>query len=82
MCLAVPAQVVSIDGQMARVTRSGVAREVSLMLLPETKIGDFVLVHAGFAMQKVTETDAFETDALLAEMNGAPRTVSALAGLT
>ena len=82
MCLAVPAQVTAIDGQMARVVRSGVARNVSLMLLPDAKVGDFVLVHAGFAMQKVEERDAFETDALLAEMNGAPRTVTSLDGAT
>ena len=49
-----------------------------MMLLPEAKVGDFVLVHAGFAMQIVDEKDAEETNALLAEMNGAPRTVASL----
>lgn len=51
-------------------------REISLMLLPETQVGDYVLVHAGFAIQKVTEEGVAETNALLAEMNGAPRTVT------
>ncbi len=75
MCLAVPAKVIAIDGAVGRVERAGIEREVSLMLLPEAKVGDYVLVHAGFAMQIVDETDADETDALLAEMHGAPRTV-------
>ena len=48
------------------------------MLLPEAKVGDYVLVHAGFAMQIVDEKEAEETYALLDEMNGAPRTVEAL----
>ena len=51
-------------------------RDISLMLLPETQVGDYVLVHAGFAIQKVTEEEVAETNALLAEMNGAPRTVT------
>ena len=75
MCLAVPAKVLNIAGSVARVSVNGVEREASLMLLPEVKLGDYVLVHAGFAMQIVEEKDAEETYALLAEMKGAPRTV-------
>ena len=45
------------------------------MLLPETAVGDYVLVHAGFAMQIIDQKEAEETNALLAEMNGAARTV-------
>lgn len=75
MCLAVPAKVIEIKDAMGRVELSGIVRDVSLMLLPEAKVGDFVLVHAGFAMQIVDEQSAEETNALLAEMNGAPRTV-------
>ncbi|MDD6135023.1 MAG: HypC/HybG/HupF family hydrogenase formation chaperone [Selenomonadaceae bacterium] len=78
MCLAVPAKVLEIENAIGRVEISGVSREVSMMLLPEAKVGDFVLVHAGFAMQIVDEKDAEETNALLAEMNGAPRTVASL----
>lgn len=78
MCLAVPAKIISSDGELAKVELSGVTREVSLMLLPEAKTGDWVLVHAGFAMQIVEERDAAETQALLAEMNGAPRTIESL----
>ena len=75
MCLAVPAKVLAITGSVARVAVGGVERDASLMLLPEAKLGDYVLVHAGFAMQIVEEKDAEETYALLAEMKGAPRTV-------
>ena len=75
MCLAVPAMVLEITGSLARVAVNGVEREASLMLLPEAKQGDYVLVHAGFAMQLVDEKEAEETYALLAEMRGAARTV-------
>ena len=75
MCLAVPAKVLEITGSVARVAVGGVERDASLMLLPEAKLGDYVLVHAGFAMQIVEEKAAEETYALLAEMKGAPRTV-------
>ena len=53
MCLAYPAKVVEIKDSLATVELEGVRRRVSLMLLPETKLGDYVLVHAGFAMQTV-----------------------------
>ena len=76
MCLAVPAKVIEIKDAMGTVDISGVTRDVSLMLLPETQVGDYVIVHAGFAIQKVTEEEVAETNALLAEMNGAPRTVT------
>ena len=75
MCLAVPARVVSIEDQLAEVEVQGVRRAASLMLLPEAAVGDYVLVHAGFAMQVVDADDVREMEALRAEMNGAPRTV-------
>lgn len=78
MCLAVPAKIIEIKDLLAKVELSGVTKDVSLMLLPEAKVGDYVLVHAGFAMQIVDEKEAEETYALLDEMNGAPRTVEAL----
>ena len=78
MCLAVPAKIISIQDALAKVELSGVTKDVSLMLLPEAQVGDYVLVHAGFAMQTVDEKEAEETYALLDEMNGAPRTVEAL----
>ncbi|MBR6710637.1 MAG: HypC/HybG/HupF family hydrogenase formation chaperone [Selenomonadaceae bacterium] len=75
MCLAVPAKVLEIKDSLAKVELSGVMRDVSLMLLPEAKIGDYVLVHAGFAMQVVEEKEVEEMNALFAEMHGAPRMV-------
>lgn len=76
MCLAVSAKIIEIQDVLATVELRGVRRSVSLMLLPEAKVGDYVLVHAGFAMQVVGEADVAEREALWAEMNGAPRTVN------
>ena len=78
MCLAFPAKVLEIEGDLATVERSGVKRAASLMLLPEAKVGDYVLIHAGFAMQVIDEI----RDALVAEMNGAPRTVNLELGMS
>ena len=78
MCLAVPAKIIEIKDLLAKVELSGVTKDVSLMLLPEAQVGDYVLVHAGFAMQKVDEKEAEETYALLNEMDGAPRAAEAL----
>ena len=78
MCLAFPAKVLEIKDSLATVEHSGVKRSASLMLLPEAKIGDYVLIHAGFAMQVVDEEEIKIRDALVAEMNGAPRTVEKL----
>lgn len=75
MCLAFPAKVIEIKNSLATIEHSGIKREASLMLLPEAKVGDYVLVHAGFAMQIVDEEEVKLRDALIAEMNGAPRTV-------
>ena len=78
MCLAFPAKVLEIDGSLATVERAGVKRAASLMLLPEAKVGDYVLIHAGFAMQVIDEEELNIRDALVAEMNGAPRTIENL----
>ena len=79
MCLAFPAKIIELKNEfLATVEHSGIKREASLMLLPEAKVGDFVLVHAGFAMQVVDEEEIKIRDALVAEMNGAPRTVENL----
>jgi hydrogenase expression/formation protein HypC len=66
MCLAIPARVTIIEeGHMATVDIMGVTRKVSLDLVPEAVEGDFVLVHAGFALQIVDEAYANETLELL-----------------
>ena len=62
MCLAIPARIVTIEeGRMASVDIMGVTRKVSLDLTPEAVEGDYVLVHAGFALQVVDEAYANET---------------------
>ncbi len=62
MCLAIPAQVKTIDdNNLAIVDILGVTREVALDLTPQAQVGDFVLVHAGFAIEVVNEEDAQQT---------------------
>jgi hydrogenase expression/formation protein HypC len=74
MCLAVPARVIQIGEQsLGLVELGGVVREASFMLLPDVQVGDYVLLHAGYALQKVDEAEAEETLRLLAEMAQAGR---------
>lgn len=62
MCLGIPGKIVSIAATgLAEVDFSGVRREVSLMLCPEVQVGDFVLVHVGFAIQRLEHEEALET---------------------
>jgi hydrogenase expression/formation protein HypC len=62
MCLAVPSKIIRINDLMATIDVMGARREISLMILPEeAKIGDYVLVHAGFAIQKVQEDVALDS---------------------
>lgn len=60
MCLAIPMQVVALDGFMARCQAKGIERDVSLFMLQEEPLvpGDYVMVHVGYAIQKVSEQDA------------------------
>jgi hydrogenase expression/formation protein HypC len=61
MCLAVPSKIIEVDGYMATVDVMGLRKQVSLMLLPEEpKIGEYVLVHAGFAINKMEPAEAEE----------------------
>ena len=68
MCLAVPVRVLQIDGLKALVELGGLARQASIMLVPDTQVGDYVLLHAGFAIQKLDEKEAEETIHLFAEI--------------
>jgi len=68
MCLAIPAKVVSIDGERGVVDFRGVQREVILTFVPKVKLGNYVFVHAGFGIQIVDEEDARETLRLLEEL--------------
>ena len=74
MCLAIPARVIQIGEQsLGLVELGGVVREASFMLLPDVRLGDYVLLHAGYALQKLDEAEAEETLRLLAEMAEAGR---------
>ncbi len=61
MCLAVPSRIIEINDHVAKVDVDGVVREASLMLLEDVKLGDYVIVHAGFAISKVDEEAALQT---------------------
>ena len=70
MCLGIPMQITAIDGYKARCTAKGVMREVSLFMLQgePVGIGDWVLVHVGYAIQVISAEEARETWELFAEM--------------
>jgi hydrogenase expression/formation protein HypC len=73
MCLAVPGKIVSIDEnnpelKLAKVNFGGVSKDVCIQWLDDVNIGDYVLVHVGFALNKVDEKDAEETLRILREM--------------
>ncbi len=61
MCLAVPSKIIEINDKVAKVDVDGVIRETSIMLMDDVKIGDYVIVHAGFAINKVDEEAALQT---------------------
>ncbi|HQP34752.1 MAG TPA: HypC/HybG/HupF family hydrogenase formation chaperone [Polyangiaceae bacterium] len=68
MCLAVPGKVIQVDGKAGKVDFLGVQRQVQLDLVPEAVAGDWVLVHAGFAIHRIDEEEARETLALLRKL--------------
>lgn len=68
MCLAIPAKIINTKDSMATLDVDGVKREASLLLLEDARIGDYVIVHAGFAIKKVDETAARETLQFLKEV--------------
>ncbi len=65
MCIAVPLEVQEVKGNIARVIIGEASREVYLDLLEEVTVGDFILVHAGFAIEKIDKEEAEKTLALL-----------------
>ena len=68
MCLALPAKVVELgDGDMATVSLEGLRKEISLALVEDVVPGDYVLVHVGYALHKVSPEEAERTLALMAE---------------
>lgn len=68
MCLGIPGKVIEIEKNMAKVDVGGVTRDISLDLCPDVSVGEYVLIHTGFAIQKVDEEEAKETLDLLRQM--------------
>lgn len=68
MCLSIPVKVLSVDGDMADVSAGGAVFKAGLQMLDNVKPGDYVLLHAGFAIQRIDEQEALETIRLLDEI--------------
>ena len=68
MCLAIPTLITSIEGTTARAEIGGVERTISLALTPEARVGDYVLIHTGFAISVLDEGEAQETLRLFEEL--------------
>ena len=64
MCLAVPAKIVGLNDQRATISVDGALREVDVSLVEEPRLGDYVLVHAGFAIHKWDQTEVEELEAI------------------
>jgi hydrogenase expression/formation protein HypC len=67
MCLAIPSRIVEIKAGLGIIDVDGVIRKVSLLLLEEAEVGDYVIVHAGFALHKIDEEAAMESLKILRE---------------
>jgi len=72
MCLAIPAKLIRIDEHMGTVDMEGIQRDVSLLLLQDAQIGEYLIVHAGFAIHRVDESEAQASLKLLREMAALP----------
>jgi hydrogenase expression/formation protein HypC len=71
VCLAVPGKITEIEGRGARVDYGGgLVRDARLELLPAAQVGDYVLVHAGYAISTIDEAEALETIRIIREMGG------------
>jgi hydrogenase expression/formation protein HypC len=80
MCLAIPARIIELEGDLAVVDAMGNKWRAKTTLLPEVKLGDMVLVHAGFAISIVDEEEAKETWELIAQINKFNETQNKLSG--
>ena len=69
MCLAIPGKVQSIEGDMAVIDYTGLRKKASLRLFPQVRVGDYVLIHAGFVIQTLTAGEGEELAALAEEMD-------------
>jgi hydrogenase expression/formation protein HypC len=67
MCLAIPSKIIKIENGMATIDVDGVQRKTSLLLVEDAAVGDYVIVHAGFALHKIDEAAAMESLRVLKE---------------
>ncbi|MGB7054560.1 MAG: HypC/HybG/HupF family hydrogenase formation chaperone [bacterium] len=68
MCLGVVGRIDEIDGDMATAEIMGVRRNISIVLVPDIKVDDYVMIHAGFAINQMDEKDARETEEMIMEV--------------
>ena len=68
MCLSIPAKVIYINGNMADVSVGGTIFKAGLQMVENVEVGDYILLHTGFAIQKISEEEALETLKILKEM--------------
>jgi len=68
MCLAVPARVIELSGDTAIVDLDGIRKETSTLLLDEVAVGDYVLIHVGYALERIDPLEAAKILALFAEL--------------
>jgi hydrogenase expression/formation protein HypC len=83
MCLGIPGQIVAIDDpvrKLATVSVAGVRRQINTACIADARIGDWVLVHVGFAMSRIDEEEAAETLRILAEIGEAQAEIDAIQG--
>jgi hydrogenase expression/formation protein HypC len=71
MCLSIPVKIISIEGSMAEVSAGGTIFRAGMQMIEDAAPGDYVLLHAGFAIQKISTEEAEETMRLLREINDA-----------
>jgi len=68
MCLGIPAKIIQIEGEFAKANINGATIKVGVQLLEDIRIGDYVLVHTGYALEKLSKEDALETIKTLREL--------------
>ncbi len=69
MCLSIPAKILEINGQQGKASVGGSVFDIGLQLVENVKVGDYVLVHTGFALEKINEEEALLTIRLLDELS-------------
>ncbi len=69
MCLSIPGKILSVEGDTAKVSVGGTVVEANLQLLDNVKAGEYVLVHSGFALERISEEEARETMKLFDELH-------------